>query len=272
MKDFEKEYYEDEAFWEGDMLKDEANQQRIEFTAAMVPTDVRSLCDVGCGNGVFVNYLADKKYSFSIMAIDRSVAALKYVRTEKKEGDLSAIPLDDASYDCVTCLEVIEHLPYGAYEKGLTELARVAKKYIIVSVPFQELLEERHNQCPSCKTIFNHDLHLRNFDDEKMKSLLSAHGFSLTQLDHLGAADHLKGHHLFRKLFYKEQFKEWRSPICPICGFVKEKTADHKPLTAVASRPTMKSKIIPFLTSLPKMIWQKEKKYYWVIGLYKKDQ
>ena len=269
--DFEKEYYEDEAFWEGDMLQDPANQGRIGFTTDLIPGDVTGLCDIGCGNGVFANYLLEYKPGLNVMAIDRSAAALKYVRSEKKEGDVSAIPFSDASYDCVTCLEVIEHLPCGIYEKGLAELARVAKKYVIISVPFEEVLEERHNQCPSCKTIFNHDLHLRNFDDAKMNELLKAHGFSLVKLDHLGLSKHLMGHHFFRKLFYKEQFKEWRSPICPLCGFTKEKKADQKPLQAIAQKPSIKSKIIPLLTSLPKLLWPKESKYYWVIGLYRNN-
>ncbi len=272
MPDFEKLYYEEERFWEGDMLQDKENQQRIEFTAAMIPGEVKGVCDIGCGNGVFVNYLQQNKKELDIIAIDRSAAALKFVHTNKQEGDIADIPLKDNSYDCVTCLEVIEHLPWGVYEKALSELTRVSKEYVIISVPYLENLEERHNQCPSCKTIFNHDLHLRMFDDNKMQHLLESNGFKCIRIDHLGASTYYKGHETFRRIFYKEQFKDWRSPICPLCGFAskKEETAAHKPLQAEKTS-SLKSKIIPLLSAIPKLLWPKEKKYYWVIALYKKE-
>ena len=38
-------------------------------------------------------------------------------------ADLAHLPFDDASFDCVTCGYVLEHLPDAAM--GLTELARV---------------------------------------------------------------------------------------------------------------------------------------------------
>ncbi len=55
MESFEKEYYESETFWEGEMLQDAANQQRIKTTASLIPDDVDTLADIGCGNGVFIN-------------------------------------------------------------------------------------------------------------------------------------------------------------------------------------------------------------------------
>src|SRR5882762_8600681 len=121
MSDFEKEYYESESFWEGEMVQDAANQERIRFTSDFIPRDVKSLADIGCGNGVFVNQLKVTKPALELMAIDRSLAALKYVKTEKKQGDISDIPLRDRSVDCATCLEVIEHLPVAVYENALNE-------------------------------------------------------------------------------------------------------------------------------------------------------
>lgn len=273
MSDFERLYYEEEGFWEGDMLQDEENRKRIEFTSALIPPEVRSICDIGCGNGVFVNYVQQNKKDLAIMAIDRSASALKYVKTDKLLGDIATIPLLTHSYDCVTCLEVIEHLPWGVYEKALEELARVAQEYIIVSVPYLEDLEERHNQCPSCKTIFNFDLHLRRFDDAKMETLMQSHGFNCIRIEHMGDALYYRGHHLFRRFFYKEQFKDWRSPICPLCGFAGKNAVatQSKPLQA-ANQESLKSRIIPLLTAIPKLLWPKEKKHYWVIALYKRNK
>src|SRR4030095_10335142 len=111
MSSFEQEYYEAERFWEGAAIQDENNLDRIAKTISMIPADAGSLADIGCGNGVFVNRLAKEKPSMTIVGVDRSEAALKYVQTEKMHGDIGAIPFDDNSFDCITCLEVIEHLP-----------------------------------------------------------------------------------------------------------------------------------------------------------------
>lgn len=274
MSEFEKLYYEDEGFWEGEMLHDAENQMRIERTAALIPAGVSSLADIGCGNGVFVNYLKEHKPELELMAVDRSQTALKYVNTPKMSGDVADIPLQDNSFDCVTCLEVVEHLPIGVYEKAFSELARIAKKYIIISVPYMENLEERHNQCPSCKTIFNHDLHLRSFGDETMKQLLISHGYECVSIEHLGESVTYKGHHTFRKLFYKEQFKQWNSPICPLCGFTEKKkpaAVTQEKILKQAEKPSaLKSSVVPILSSIPKLLWPKKKRYYWVMALYRK--
>ena len=271
MSDFEKEYYEAESFWDGENLQDLANQERIRFTSELIPQDVKSIADIGCGNGVFVNYLKEKRTALEILAIDRSLAALKYVKTEKKQGDIAEIPLGNRSVDCSTCLEVIEHLPVTVYEKALNELARISDKYVIISVPYRERLEANYNQCPSCSTIFNYDLHLRNFDDEKMKSLMNDRGYSHVLSHHLGPMVNFKGHYTFRKIFYREQFHQWKSPICPVCGFKEEKRFDVASIHQESSPNGGKRKLISFLTGLPKAVWPKETTYYWIIALYKRN-
>jgi 2-polyprenyl-3-methyl-5-hydroxy-6-metoxy-1,4-benzoquinol methylase len=111
MADFEKLYYESDAFWKGSMVQDELNQIRIATTERLIPSEVKSLVDVGCGNGVFANYLLQVRPEINIMAVDRSESALKYVSTNKTIGDIADLPLESNSYDCVTCLQVLEHIP-----------------------------------------------------------------------------------------------------------------------------------------------------------------
>ena len=271
MNNFEKLYYEDESFWGGEMLQDPANQERITKTVDLIPQNVESLADIGCGNGVFVNYLNRYNPKIEIVGLDRSETALKYVKTKKQLCDIANIPLASRSMDCVTCLEVIEHLSIPVYEKALSELTRVSKKYIIISVPFEEISEEYFNQCPSCKTIFNYEMHLRRFDDEKMRGLLESYGFSCVELDHFGTKVRYLGHYTFRKIFYKEQFKQWKSPICPLCGYKANNRFEHKINSVISKSISSKRKLISYLSTIPKLIWPKIKKNYWVAGLYKRD-
>jgi SAM-dependent methyltransferase len=271
MNDFEKQYYESASFWEGEMLQDEANKSRINYTAGLVPEDVKSLVDVGCGNGVFVNYLHKQRPVVDILGVDRSATALRYVDTNKEEGDIASLHFSNLSFDCVTCLEVIEHLPVSVYDQALANLARIAGKYLIVSVPFNEKLEESYNQCPSCKSVFNHELHLRSFSEEYFTHLFDDYGFSCLKTQKLGASLKFRGYYFFRKFFYKEQFREWKSPICPICGYEKSGDQSNDGSNSQPKAKARHRKWISYITGLPKLIWPKETTYYWIIGLYKRN-
>jgi SAM-dependent methyltransferase len=272
---FEKQYYENASFWDNHMLEDEANKKRIEFTTDFIPNDVNTLIDVGCGNGVFVNYLKKTKPSIKLMATDRSEMALQFVKTDKAINDIVNIDIPSNSYDCVSCLEVIEHLPNSIYKTALGELSRLSKKYVIISVPYAEDLEEAYNQCPSCKTIFNRDLHLRNFKENDMEILLDDFGYKCVKINLLGESKHYKGHFTFRKIFYKNQFRQWQSPICPICGYEesaeKESNYFHKIATNTKQQISLKQKIVSTVGFLPKLLWPKVTKHYWIIGLYEKN-
>ena len=266
MSDFEKKYYENEKFWAGEMLQDPDNMRRFEATAKLIPNDVKSIADVGCGNGVFVNYLSQLRPDIDITGVDRSNTALKYVKVKKQNAEIQQLPFNNKSFDCVSCLEVIEHLPQTIYHTSLAELARVSKKYIIISVPFNEKLEHSYNKCPGCKSIFNYELHLRNYSEDGMGNLLKEFGFECINLQKLGRIENYIGHYLFRKIFYPKQILRWNSPICPICGFSK-KTQEHH---ITAKTNSNKRSLVSYFTVIPKLFWPKKARPYWIMGLYKK--
>lgn len=271
MNSFERAYYESDTFWGGDMLQDTANKERIISTASLIPGDTQSLADVGCGNGVFINYLSDNYKSLDLTAVDRSETALKYVHTNKVRADIASLPFEDRSFDCVTCLEVIEHLPIPVYKRALQELTRVAKKNIIISVPFEEKLENSYTQCPSCKTIFNKEIHLRSFKEDDIKRLLNDFHFECVALEKLNPVVSYKWHDFYRKLFYPEQFTSWSSPICPLCGY-EENLKNPRTVGTVQqeNKVTAKRKWISYLSGLPKLIWPKEINYYWILARYQR--
>jgi len=271
MNEFEKEYYEADQFWSGNMVQDDANKKRIELTAAFVKDDVKSLLDVGCGNGVFLNYINNLNRQVRLVGLERSETALSYVKTEKIQANIEQIPIPDQSFDCVTCLEVIEHLPVNIYEKALNELARVSNKYIIISVPYKEVLEEGFTQCPGCKSIFNLDLHLRSYDELKLRELLLSREFKCIDTITTGTSTHLRGQRTFRKIFYPELGLTWRSPICPICGFSEKYTIENKLFVKDHSVTKKRRKLISYFTFLPKLFWPTKKKDYWIIALYQRN-
>lgn len=275
MSDFEKQYYESDDFWR-DSLQDEANKNRIERTALLIPTRIKTFADLGCGNGVFLDFVKENRPELDLIGMDRSATALKYVKTKTIQGSLNELPFADNSFDCTSCLEVIEHLPVDIYEKALSEIARVSSKYAIISVPYKEKLEESFNRCPQCKSTFSFEMHLRSFDDRVMDNLLKPFGFKCITKEYLGEQIKLVGHSTYRKLVYPDQLEKFISPICPICGF---KNSDQKLEGTLSKKPsdsrkilTVKQKFTSLLTAIPRMVWPKEERYYWILCLYKKDQ
>lgn len=271
MNNFEQQYYESESFWENGMVGDSFNSKRILSTINLLPKDIRSLADIGCGNGVFINQLLLIRPDLDLVGVDRSRTALKMVQSKKFEAEINDLPFRNGEFECITCLEVLEHIPVSVYKDSLDELSRISSRYVVISVPFDEKLEDAYTKCPQCKTTFNRDLHLRSFNEETMRHLLDKQGFACKQIVKEGFTQKYVGHDLFRKVFYPEQFTSWDSPICPVCGYTsKEPRSINTNITG--TKTNEKKKLVKYLTRIPKMIWPKKGKHYWIIALYEKHK
>ncbi|WGM40040.1 hypothetical protein AMEJIAPC_02981 [Caulobacter sp. NIBR1757] len=271
---FEQAYYEADSFWAGDALTDSGNRSRVELTAAVVPRDVRSLLDAGCGNGVFGIALAAARPDIALVGMDRSAAALKYAPFETIQGSLESIPFPDGSFDCVSCLQVIEHLPLGVYEVALRELVRVSRRYVIVGVPYKEDLEKDTTVCPACKTRFNIDLHLRTYDDAKIANLFTEHGGRMTRIEF--PARRLRLKYVNEVLGYLRRDRTpqgFLSPICPVCGYSEGDLAAAPVVDTSVPGPAgqgsgLRATAKRLARSIGK-IWPREEVFgYWAIALY----
>lgn len=259
--DYQIEYYEIEDFWNG--VPTESDLERIEKVSELIPPDVTSVLDVGCGNGIFINYLIDHPRKYSILhGVDRSLAALNFVKTEKTQASIENLPFTAGEFDLVACLEVLEHLPKPIYQQALTELTRVSSKYIIVAVPNKQNLELGQIGCPNCFTRFNPDLHLRSFSIEGLKELLVEHSFSCKKVEAICQVENymmlskiLQWKSKYQHLGNKGSFKI----ICPICGATipgNKNIAEENPKS---------------LKNLVKKAWPKTHRKRWLVALYEKN-
>ncbi|MGC9574634.1 MAG: class I SAM-dependent methyltransferase [Desulfobacterota bacterium U4-17] len=262
MASYERKYYEQAQIWERDFLTIPIERERITSTIELISSDVRTVLDVGCGNGAFLNSLPS---IYQAVGLDFSQEALKYVKTKAVHGDIAALPFEPASFDLVTCLEVLEHLPYETFEKALSELQRVSKKYIIISVPNNEDLDYYLVICPACRCWYNPHRHVRSFDSAKLKTLFEH--FALSELKELGP---LEPRPQYNRFLYAA-YRLWRNApppstaVCPQCG--------HQSTEGQLSVATAKSDgLLPYALRLfkpfAKAIWRPQWRHRWLLALY----
>lgn len=95
----------------------------------LLRTKPESILEIGLGDGVTANYLKNHigiAYTTADFAADLNPDIV---------ADIRKLPVQDASFDTVCAFEVLEHLPFEDFETGVRELSRVAKKYVIISLP-----------------------------------------------------------------------------------------------------------------------------------------
>jgi len=104
-----------------------------------------NLLDVGSGRGAFLWPLLDAFPGLAVTAVDldarraEELASLRaggVARLTALTADAADLPFKDRDFDVVTALEVVEHTkdPLAA----LREVARVARRVVVVSVPSRE--------------------------------------------------------------------------------------------------------------------------------------
>ena len=102
-------------------------------------TNPRTVLDAGCGEGFVSKYLADRDPSLEILGVDVSPDAIRYAQENFGDaagfqaGSILSLPFKDNSFDTVVCSEVLEHI--SELELAVTELKRVARTYVVISVP-----------------------------------------------------------------------------------------------------------------------------------------
>jgi len=101
----------------------------VDAFVSRLPAEARIL-DVGSGEGVLVEKYGGQ--GRNIMGVDAN-----YESPSVKKADLATLPFEDASFDAVLCLDVLEHLGLLAQAPALREIRRClrANGRLLLSVP-----------------------------------------------------------------------------------------------------------------------------------------
>ena len=104
----------------------------------VAPLQIKSLIDVGCGEGMVLTRLADLLQQVDCKAIDLdpdevadAQRNLPFVRVA--QGSAYELPVADAGVDLVLCTEVLEHLEDP--QRALAEFHRATAHYAVLTVP-----------------------------------------------------------------------------------------------------------------------------------------
>jgi SAM-dependent methyltransferase len=225
---FYRQFYEQTGIREEEINLEE----RVPVTLAMVPTNIVSVLDLGCGDGTLLRKIDSTLFR---TGIDISRTALKLGTTGYRiQASSASLPFQEGIFDLILCTEVLEHLPSEEYEKTLSEMQRVGKKFILLSVPFREDLARKQARCSACGNVFHIHLHLRNFDLCKLENLFP--GYSLKQYRFSGPqARTFPSWLLGIRRKYGNRWEWDKNALCPRCGHKDDNPPKRSLISVITS-------------------------------------
>lgn len=141
---------------------------------------ILDIVDMGCGEGNIISYLKRSSNDrISFKGIDYNYEVLLLAKSlnpneEFIQGDIYNVPFKDKSFGLVICLEVLEHL--NSVDKALAELTRVARKYCLVSIPYEPYFSIcRFLGGKNILKFGKHPEHINCFGIREIKEKLSAY-------------------------------------------------------------------------------------------------
>jgi len=141
-----------------------------------------SVLDVGCGEGVLTHQWAEQLGERRIVGIDLDDEKLKAEWATRRRPNLEYrtipaehLPFADGEFDVACAIEVLEHVPDP--EHTVAEMARVARRHVLVSVP-REPLWRMLNMARGAylKDLGNTPGHVNHWSKRSFVRLLSQHG------------------------------------------------------------------------------------------------
>jgi len=138
---------------------------------------VGSVAELGCCFGFLSLRLAADRHA--VTAVDLSIGTVRLLgrvapalglTLDAVAGDATAVPLADGSVDTVFAVHLLEHLPLGVDRLVLAEMLRVARRRVVVAVPYEAEPDAAWG-------------HVRTFETADLRELgaSTGHGYEVTE-------------------------------------------------------------------------------------------
>ena len=133
----------DEKFWNEYSDANEAryNKEFSKFVSDLaISLRCTNVLEIGCGTGIDLRLFPD---TLQIHGVDLNEHALDIAKEKSnganfKKGTITKLPFEDASIDFVFTHGLMNYLDDDTVEKGLVEMYRISRKYIMNCEKFEE--------------------------------------------------------------------------------------------------------------------------------------
>lgn len=196
------------------MILSELENTRIKGTVTGIPQDIGSILELGCGDGR-IAYAMDNKIPMTGIDLDKK--RIRSFPGNKITANIAALPIQDEAFDLVLSTEVLEHLSDELLAEARREIMRVARKYILITVPYNEILSAEWVKCSGCGSVFHPWGHVRTFGFRILKNLFDP--IPLVEVKFLGPMEAKIPSFIY--FMARKLGNVWganKETVCPKCG------------------------------------------------------
>jgi len=210
----------------------EVELKRWKDLLRLLPKGQHSILDIGARDGFHSRILSE--YYAAVTALDLEQPTFSAERVTTIKGDVTDLQFPANYFDCVLCAEVLEHV--RAVEQAVAEIIRVAKKDVVIGVPYREDTRVGKLTCSSCGKVNPHYGHVNVFDEATLRALF--HGLEIVEVSFVGQSKERTNHlSSFLMTTAGNPFGTYdQTEPCVFCGRHMLGPASRLPYQRVASR------------------------------------
>jgi len=96
---------------------------------SVIDAKANTVLEVGIGNRIVSTYLRQSGYKVTTFDINKALEP-------DVVGDIRNLPFKNNMFDVVLACEILEHLSFGDVPRSVSELRRVSRKKVVLSIPY----------------------------------------------------------------------------------------------------------------------------------------